>query len=140
MKKLVTLLLLVFCYTSVFAKDPETKTFLVIFKSKELKDNKTSLKEIESQFSPFFNTKYYSGNSELALVIEIPSCEFDECFLGKFLINLDGGRQIQLQNIAYRLFDLTVNKNLLQQYLALYEENLGAKKKASKASKTDSKP
>lgn len=140
MKKLATLLILMICCTSVFAKDPETKTFLVIFKSKELKEIKTSLREIESQFSPFFNTKYFSGNSELALIIEIPACDFDECFLGEFLVNLEDGKKVQLQQIAFRLFDLNVNKSLHQQYLSMYEQSLIAKKKAAKAAKSDSKP
>ncbi|MFN3998444.1 hypothetical protein [Algoriphagus sp.] len=140
MKKLPTLLILMIWCTSVFAKDPETKTYLVIFKSKELKENKISLKEIGSQFSSFFNTKFYTGNSELALVIETSICDMDDCFLGKFLINLDGGKQVQLQQIAYRLFDLTENKALHQRYLAMYEERLTARKKASKSPKPDSKP
>lgn len=140
MKKLATLLFVMICCTSVFAKDPETKTFLVLFKSKELKEIKTSLREIESQFSSFFNTKYFSGNSELALIIEIPACEFDECFLGEFLVNLENGKTVQLQQIAFRLFDLNENKSLHQQYLTMYEESLIAKKKATKASKADSKP
>lgn len=139
MKKLATLLILMICCASVFAKDPEIKTFLVIFKSKELKEIKTSLREIESQFSPFFNTKYFSGNSELALIIEIPACDFDECFLGEFLVNLEDGKKVQLQNIAFRLYDLTENKILHQQYLAMYEENQILKKKAAKVIRADSK-
>jgi len=140
MKKLATLLILMICCNSGFAKDPETKTFLVLFKNKELKEIKTSLREIESQFSSFFNTKHYSGNSELALIIEIPSCDFDECFLGEFLVNLEGGKKVQLQHIAFRLFDLTENKSLHRQYLTRHEESLTAKEKTSKASKPDSKP
>lgn len=139
MKKLATLLILMICYTSVFAKDPETKTFLVIFKSKELKEIKTSLREIESQFSLFFNTKLYSGNSELALIIEIPSCDFDECFLGEFLVKLEEGKKVQLQKIAFRLYDLTENKILHQQYMAMFEESQMLKKKAAKTTRADSK-
>lgn len=140
MKKLAILLFLMICCDSVFAKDPESKTFLVLFKSKELKELKTSIRDIESQFSSFFSTKYYAGNSELALIIDIPSCDFDECFLGEFLVNLEDGRKVQLQTIAFRLFDLTENKSLHQQYLTMYEANNGAKKKTSKVIKADSKP
>lgn len=138
MKKLAILLLfLIFC-TSLSAKDSEPKTFLVLFKSKELKELKTTIKEIESQFSGIFSTKYYTGNSELALVIEIPSSDFDKCFLGEFLVYLENGQKVQLQQIAFRLYDLTENKVLAQQYREMYEESLVAKKKASKASKVDS--
>ncbi len=128
------------CSASVFAKDPESKTFLVLFESKELKEIKTTIRAIGSQFSSAFSTKYYSGNSELALIIEIPFCDFDECFLGEFLIDLEDGKKVQLQQIAFRLFDLTENKSLHQQYLILYEESLLEKKKAAKASKADPKP
>jgi hypothetical protein len=138
MKRFAFLLLFLICYSSVSAKDPESKTFLVLFKSKELKQAQTDIKDIEAHFSKAFNTKYYSGNSELALLIEIPSCDFDECFLGEFLIGLKNGQKVQLQQIAFRLYDLTENKALHQQYLTLYEQNLTAKKKASKAAKADS--
>ncbi|WP_332912327.1 hypothetical protein [Algoriphagus boritolerans] len=74
----------------------------MLFKSKELKEIKTSIRDIESQFSSFYSTKYYAGNSELALLIAIPSCDFDECFLGEFLVNLEDGRKVQLQTIAFR--------------------------------------
>lgn len=138
MKKLATLLFALICCTSVFAKDPESKTFLVLFKSKELKEIKTTIRDIESQFSSAFSTKHYSGNSELALIIEIPYCDFDECFLGEFLVDLENGQKVQLQQIAFRLYDLTENKNLHQQYLAMYEESLLSKKKAAKAARSDS--
>ncbi len=138
MKRLALLLLFLVGCGLVSAKDPESKTFLVLFKSKELKETKTSIKDIEAHFSPAFSTKHYSGNSELALLIEIPSCDFDACFLGEFLIELENGQKVQLQQIAFRLYDLTENKALHQQYLAMYEENLLAKKKAAKAAKADS--
>lgn len=138
MKKLASLLLFLICCTSVSAKDSDPKTFLVIFKSKELKESKTSIKDIESQFSGTFSTKYFSGNSELALIIEIPTGDFDKCFVGEFLVNLQSGQKIQLQQIAFRVYDLTENQILHQQYLTMYEESLVAKKKAAKAAKAES--
>ena len=133
------LLLTLVCCVSGFAKDPESRTFLVLFKSKELKESKTNIQGIEAQFSSFFTTKYYSGNSELALLITIPIKEIDECFLGEFIIDLNDGSRVQLQQIAFRLFDLTENKTLHQQYLSIYEEGLNSKKKTSKSAKADSK-
>lgn len=140
MKKLATILILMICCASVFAKDPESKTFLVLFKSKELKEIKTTIRDIESQFSSVFSTRHYAGNSELALIIDIPYCDFDECFLGEFLVDLEDGKKVQLQTIAFRLYDLTVNKSLHQKYLAMYEDSLLEKKKSARASKADSKP
>lgn len=139
MKKVAILILALICCSSVSAKEPVSKTFLVLFKSKELKEIKTTIKDIESQFSSVFATRHYAGNSELALFIEIPSCDFDECFLGEFLVDLENGQKVQLQQIAFRLFDLTENKMLHQQYTAMYEESLLSKKKAAKAAKSDSK-
>ncbi len=101
---------------------------------------KISIREIESQFSAAFSTKSYEGNSEPALLIQIPSGNFDECFVGEFLVNLNNGQKVQLQQIAFRLFDLTENKTLHQQYLAMYEESMTPKKKATKSAKSASNP
>jgi hypothetical protein len=140
MKKLVALFLFVLLSNSGFSKDPDSKIFLVLFKPLELKNHKVALKSIEEQFSPFFSTKSYDGNSELALFIEIPSCDFDACFLGEFLVDLENGKKLQLQNLAFRLFDLTENKSIHQGYLAKYEESLLLKKKPTKSPKITSAP
>ncbi|RAI87996.1 hypothetical protein [Algoriphagus yeomjeoni] len=123
MKSLGILTITLFLSLSVFAKETEPKTFLVLFKSKELKSLNTSLKDIQSQFSSDFKTKTYSGNSELALIIDIPECEFDVCFLGQFLVSLQKDREIKLQDIAFRLIDMTANKKSLNTYLSAFEES-----------------
>jgi len=87
MRKFLAVILFTFIGLQVQAIQPESKTFLVIFQSQELKQNKIALNQIEEQFSSF-DTKSYEGNSELALFIEIPSCDFDECFLGDFLVEV----------------------------------------------------
>lgn len=139
MKRFAFFLLFLIGYSGLAsANDPTSKTFLVLFKSKELKEIKTSIRAIETHFSEAFGTKYYTGNSELALLIEIPSCDFDACFLGEFLIELEDGSKVQLQQIAFRLYDLSENKALHRQYVTLYENSLAAKKKAAKAAKADS--
>ena len=138
MRKLAVLILLILCTGSVFAQEADSKTFLLLFKAKELKTLKTSIKEIESQFSSF-KTKVYSGNSELALLIDIPSCDFDECFLGEFLVEIEPGKQLKLQEIAFRLFDLTKNQESLQVYLSSYEESL-QKRKNGKSDKASQAP
>lgn len=134
MKSIGILIITLFVSLSAFAKETESKTFLVLFKSKELKSLNTSLKEIQSQFSSDFKTKSYAGNSELAMIINIPECEFDACFLGEFLVSLDKGKDIKLQEIAFRLFDMTANKKSLDTYIVAFEEN--QKKKNDKRNTT----
>ena len=138
MRKFAVLILLLLFTSSVFAKETDSKIFLVLFKAKELKSLKTSLKAIETQFSSF-KTKTYSGNSELALLIDIPSCDFDECFLGQFLVDVESGGQLKLQDIAFRLFDMTESQKSLQVYLTAYEESL-QKKKNGKVEKVTPTP
>lgn len=138
MRKFAVLTLLVLITGSVFAKATESKTFLVLFKSKELKSWKITLKDIESQFSSF-KTRTYTGNSELALLIDIPACEFDECFLGQFLVEVESGQAMKLQDIAFRLFDMTESQKTLQVYLSAYEESL-QKKKNGKTEKVTPAP
>ncbi|SDD07865.1 hypothetical protein SAMN04488104_101417 [Algoriphagus faecimaris] len=128
MRKYVLLFFCLFTFYSLAEARPETKTFLVLFKSKELKANETSLKSIEAQFSSF-STRSYSGNSELALLIEIPSCDFDECFLGQFLIDTGKKNNIQLQEVAFRLFDMTQSKRELEMMLQAYDSENSKKSK-----------
>ncbi|MEP0713181.1 hypothetical protein [Algoriphagus sp.] len=123
MKSIGILVISLFLTLSVFAKETESKTFLVLFKSKELKSLNTSMKEIQSQFSPAFKIRSYAGNSELAMIIDIPNCDFDACYLGQFLVSLDKGEDIKLQEIAFRLIDMTANKKSLDTYLSVFEEN-----------------
>jgi len=137
MKSVAILLITLFCSLSVFANENETKTFLVIFKSKELKSHKVSLKEVESQFSSVYKTKSYEGNSEPSVIIDIPYCDFDECFLGNFLISLEKGKEIRLEEIAFRVIDMTESKKAMEQRLLLLSEN---QKKASKTEKVNPKP
>ncbi len=123
MKSLGILVITLFLSLSIYGMESEPKTFLVIFKSKELKSLDTSLKAIQSQFSTAYKTRAYSGNSELALIIDIPKCDFDACFLGQFLINLEKGVDMRLQEIAFRVVDMTANKKSLDTFLTAFEEN-----------------
>ncbi|WP_192085294.1 hypothetical protein [Algoriphagus sp. Y33] len=123
MKSIGILVITLFLSVSVFANDTEPKTFLVLFKSNELKSLNTSLKEIQSQFSSAFKTRSYSGNSELALIIDIPKCEFDACFLGQFLVSLEKGEDLKLQEIAFRVIDMTANKKSLDTFITAFEES-----------------
>lgn len=109
---------------SVLAKKAEPKTFLVIFKAKELKSLNTSLKEIGSQFSSEYKIRAYSGNSELALLINVPACDFDACFLGQFLVSLNENQQeTQLEDIAFRLIDMTEKQRSLENFLTAFQSS-----------------
>ncbi|TDK43591.1 hypothetical protein [Algoriphagus formosus] len=117
MRKFLAVILFTFIGLQVQAIQPESKTFLVIFQSQELKQHKIALNQIEEQFSSF-DTKSYEGNSELALFIEIPSCDFDECFLGDFLVEVSGKESLKLEDIAFRVYDLTKNESLFENFLS----------------------
>ena len=140
MKKIVFLFLFVCTCSLGFAKEPESKTFLVLFDQAELNLLQTNIGSIAQQLSPFFPTKIYGGNSELALLIEIPSAAFNECLLGEYWVNLKDGRRFQLQQLAFRLFDLSENKAVHQRYMRQFDANVEQKKKALKSAKSASTP
>ncbi len=140
MKKIVFLFIFVCTYCWGFAKEPESKTFLVLFNEEELELLQTDMGSIAAQLNPFFPTKIYGGNSEPALLVEIPTSAFNECLLGEYWISFSDGRRFQLQQLAFRVFDLSENKALHQRYLSSYEANLEQKKKALKTTKPASNP
>jgi hypothetical protein len=140
MKKIILLFLFVFTCSLGFAKEPESKTFLVLFDQAELDLLQTNLTSIADQLSPFFPTKTYGGNSELALLIEIPSAAFNECLLGEYWVNLKDGRRFQLQQLAFRVFDLSENKAIYQRYMLQFDANAEQKKKALKTAKSATNP
>jgi hypothetical protein len=123
-----------------FAKELESKTFLVLFNEEELEMLQTDMESIAAQLNPFFPTKTYGGNSELALLIEIPSAAFNECLLGEYWVNLKDGRRFQLQQLAFRVFDLSENKAIYQRYMLQFDANAEQKKKALKTAKSATNP
>ncbi|MDE0560327.1 hypothetical protein OU792_10050 [Algoriphagus sp. NF] len=131
MRKFLAVILFTFVGLQVQAIQPESKTFLVIFQSQELKQHKIALNQIEEQFSSF-DTKSYEGNSELALFIEIPSCDFDECFLGDFLVEVSGKKSLKLEDIAFRVYDLTKNESVFENFLSEQTQIKESKAKSRK--------
>ncbi|WP_100629960.1 hypothetical protein [Algoriphagus formosus] len=131
MRKFLAVILFTFIGLQVQAIQPESKTFLVIFQSQELKQHKIALNQIEEQFSSF-DTKSYEGNSELALFIEIPSCDFDECFLGDFLVEVSGKKSLKLEDIAFRVYDLTKNESVFENFLSEQSQIKESKTKSRK--------
>lgn len=140
MKKIVLLFLFVCTCNLGFAKEPESKTFLVLFDEVELELLQTDMGSIAAQLNPFFPTKTYEGNSEPALLLEIPTTTFNACLLGEYWISLSDGRRFQLQQLAFRVFDLSENKALYQHYLSNYEAGQEQKKKVMKTTKAASNP
>lgn len=138
MRSLGILLIALFISLTALAKGDDSRTFMVIFKQKELKSYKTSIQKIEAQFSSSFKTKSYSGNSDLTLVIEVPTKNIDACTLGDFLVELGENNEIKLQELAFRVFDLTEGQQELQNYLSHYEE-MQQDKKNNKLAKLEIK-
>ena len=64
-------------------------------------------------------------------------CDFDECFLGDYLISLGKGEEIKLQEIAFRVIDMTESRKALEQNLLLLSET---HKKVSKTEKVNPRP
>ena len=140
MKSVAVLIITLFCSLSVFANEGETKTFLVLFESKELKSWKVSVKDIQSQFSSFFKTKSYQGNSIPSILIDIPNCEFDACFLGDMMISLGNGKEVKLQEIAFRVIDLNREKKSYDLELLTLENSSKKTHKTEKPDKANPMP
>ncbi|MFC3880675.1 hypothetical protein ACFOSV_10825 [Algoriphagus namhaensis] len=134
MKKLGILIGCLLISFASMAGEGDSKTFLFLFKQKELKALKLSLKDLESQFAAF-KTKSYGGNSELALFIETPDGNFDACFIGQFLIRNEKKVNIKLEDIAFRMIDLSETQELKNQLLLAHEESLQKKKGDKNAQK-----
>ncbi len=134
MKKLGSLVICFLMSLAVMAEDGDSKKFLFLFNKKELKEHKISMKDIESQFAAF-KTKTYGGNSELALILETPKGNFDECFVGQFLVRNRENINLKLEELAFRMVDMTETKQITNALLAAYEESLQAKKAERKAEK-----
>ena len=139
MRSLGIVAIIMFMSLSSFAKNDDTRTFMVIFKQKELKSLNTNIKNIENQFSSTFKTKSYTGNSDLTLVIEVPTQNIDKCILGDFLVEVGNDKEIKLQDIAFRVFDITEGKEELESFISEYEE-LQQQKKNNKTAKLHPTP
>jgi len=121
MKTLITTILLITLFSSVFASPPEDKTFLILFDREELKSLKSSPEYIELTFNKIFSTKTYSGNSEAAMLITITNCEMDPCDVGQMLVQVNRNTSIKLQEIAVRIVDMNESKANYKSILANME-------------------
>jgi hypothetical protein len=64
----------------------------------------------------------------LALLIHIPACEFDTCFLGQFMVELENDTEVRLQDIAFRMVDMTKSQASLDDFLLDLEASQAKKK------------
>jgi hypothetical protein len=133
MKKLFFTLLLLLTFASGFSKTPEGKTFLILFDKSELKLNKTSAEYIELSLMNLFKTKSYTGNSDAAILVQVPSGNFDKCQLGDMLIRLNAKSTVTLDEIAFQIVDLEESKTTYKMLLASYEEKIQRNKRATKS-------
>jgi hypothetical protein len=140
MKRLFFTLILTLTFASGFSKTPEGKTYLILFNKSELKLNKTSAEYIELSLSNLFKTKSYTGNSDAAILVQVPSGNFDKCQLGDMLIRLNAQSTVTLDEIAFQIVDLEESKSTYKMLLASYEEKIQRSKKATKAIRSTPAP
>lgn len=131
-----------FCFLTLsgFSKNPEEKTFLVIFDKAELKANKTTTDFIELSFLNLFSTKAYNGNSDAAILVKIPHENFDIDQLGDLIIRVNSNKVSPLSEIAVKIIDLDESKSTFSSLLESYEDRLLKTKKANKALKATPAP
>ncbi len=140
MKRLFFTILLLLTFASGFSKTPEGKTFLILFNKSELKLNKTSTEYIELSLMNLFKTKSFSGNSDAAILVQVPSGNFDKCQLGDMMIRLNPKSTVSLNEIAFQIVDLEESKSTYKLLLASYEEKIQRNKKAAKAIRSTPAP
>ncbi|HSJ67166.1 MAG TPA: hypothetical protein VK921_05815 [Anditalea sp.] len=121
MKTLITTILILTIFSTVYANPPEDKTFLILFDKEELQSLKSSPEYIELTFNKIFNTKTYSGNSEAAMLITIANCEMDPCDIGQMLVQVNRQTSMKLQEIALRIVDMNESKANYKSILASME-------------------
>lgn len=135
MKLLISTILLILVCQTGFAKDPAEKTFLIIFDKSELKELKTSPEYIELSLMSIFKTKAYTGNSDAAILVQVPYGNIDECQLGDMFIRLNRERIVSLNEVALKIVNLDQSKAVYENLLASFEEKNQKVKARSKQGK-----
>ncbi len=137
MKSFTLTLCLCFIFSLGFSKELEEKTFLVIFNKAELRANKTSVAYIELSLMNLFQTRSYSGNSDAAIIIKIPHSSIDKCQLGDYTIRVNPSKVSQLDQIAFKIYDMDESKEVYQELMAAYGEKSQKQQKADRADKEE---
>lgn len=123
-----------------FAKNPEERTFLILFDKAELKANKTSTTYIELSLSNVFKTKSYSGNSDAAILVKVPYNNIDTCQLADFFIRVNANKVSSLGDLAFQIIDLNECKNTYDYLVASLEDRTPKNKKIAKVVKAIPNP
>jgi hypothetical protein len=123
-----------------FAKEPQERTFLILFDKAELKANKTSTTYIELSLSNVFKTKSYAGNSDAAIIVKVPYDNIDACQLADFFIRVNANKVSSLGEIAFQIIDMNESKNTYQYLVASLEDKMQKSKKSGKAIKAVPSP
>lgn len=137
MKNLFLAILCFYIFTSVFAKNPNEKTFLILFDKSELKINKTSPEYIELSLMNIFQTKSYSGNSDAAILVKTSHQQIDKCMIGDFIIRINQEKIATLDEVAFQIIDLDESKGIYQKLLANLEDKNQKSKKSNKLFKSN---
>ncbi|SIT04974.1 hypothetical protein [Belliella pelovolcani] len=137
MKNLFLTILCFYIFTSVFAKNPNEKTFLILFDKSELKINKTSPEYIELSLMNIFQTKSYSGNSDAAILVKTSHQQIDKCMIGDFIIRINQEKIATLDEVAFQIIDLDESKGIYQKLLANLEDKNQKSKKSNKLFKSN---
>jgi hypothetical protein len=104
-KVLFVFIAFIFAIHSI-AKEKPDKTFLIIFNEDELAYHQANADFMKVNFSDIFDTKLYSGNSETALIVTVPFAEWTVCEMGSALVKVSAGRELPLNEIAFRIIDI----------------------------------
>ncbi len=140
MKNLFLSILLIGIFNSVSAKNPNEKTFLIIFDKSELKLNKTSPEYIELSLMNIFQTKSYSGNSDAAIIVKTTHQQIDKCMIGDFIIRINQEKISTLDEVAFQIIDLDECKELYKSILVSFDEKNTKTKKSLKIFKSNPSP
>lgn len=124
MKKILLMVVLFSLFSLGFAKNPDQKTFLIIFDKAELKSKETSPEYIELSLMNYFDTKSYSGNSDAAIIIKTTKEKVDKCLLGDHVVRLNQTTITTLNDIAFQIIDLDQSKGIYQAFLSNTERKV----------------
>ena len=106
------------------------KTFLVLFNKMEVKNFNSSTEFIELNFFDKYATRSYAGNSDAAILITVPLSDMNECDMGDILVQVNHSTWVPLQEIAFRIIDLTESKESYHALLKGSDGGLAVKPKS----------
>jgi len=118
MKYRILLAFILLFSVNCFSKEKPGKTFMILFNETELKEAQSSPEYIALSLMDKYQTRTYSGHSEAALLVTLPSNTLTECEIGEILVQVNPKTKLSLQEIAYRIIDLEENKEYYNSLVA----------------------